>query len=323
MSALSKDWRDSPKLWKEFPMNILPKCTVKGQLYDASGVLLCKFSPLKKLGGGTFGHVDAFTRLCAIGGESMGIAIKRPKFPQMKLLNEALFQWKLHHDLEEFGLSFCVPKVYDIFRYQQTGDIWFSMEAYEPQLVSHWCVKHIKDSRMFILLFLQISLILEFFEEELKIDHRDLKINNMLIVEEPVKIDINWNNSNKTLEFPFRIVFLDFGFACIDSYIDVKGNMPGLDACPKEGRDIFQILVSLWNTSSLRNMMDHSWTKWIRRRISTIIPSNFPSLRLAESTKDLGWMYTLTDDKHFRAPLCAPKRIIYDCMIILEGKGIS
>lgn len=322
MSPLSEELRDSPKLWRNFPLNILPRCSVKGEVYDTSGVYICKFIPLKSLGGGTFGHVDAFTRICAKGGSTV-VAIKRPKFPEMKLLTEALFQWKLHNDLEAFGLSFCVPNVYDIFRYQQTGDVWFSMEAFEPNIVSQWCVKYIKDTRLFILLLLQIALILEVFEEELKIDHRDLKINNMLIVNEPVKVEITWRNEDKTLEFPFRLVFLDFGFACMDSYIDVKGNEPILDACPKEGRDIFQILVSLWNTASLRTTIDHSWGAWIRKRISTIQPANFPSLRLTESAKDLGWMYTLTDDTNFRAPLCAPRRIIRDCMLALEGGEVK
>ena len=317
MSALNEEWRDSPWAWKNFPLNILPICNVKGEVYDISGKFICKFIAKKVLGSGTFGIVDAFTRIDSNENSTI-IAMKRPKFPEMKLLLEALFQWKLQHDLIPYGLSFCVPKVFDIFRYKQTEDVWFSMEVFEPQLVSQWCVKHIHTTRLFILLLLQIALILEVFEDELKVDHRDLKINNMLVVDEAVKINIHWNHRDKSLDFPFRIVFVDFGFACMDSIIDVKDSEPFLDACPKEGRNIFQILVSLWNSETLRNMLDVSWGSWIRKRIGTVYPSKYPALSLTESKKDLGWMYSLTDDKEFRAPLCSPKRIIKDCMIALE-----
>ena len=317
MSALSEEWRDSPWSWNTFPLTILPKCNVKGELYDISGAFICKYIPVKILGDGTFGHVDAFTRLDSKNNSTI-VAIKRPKFPEMKLLIEALFQWKLHHDLIAYELHFCVPKIYDIFLYQQTGDVWFSMEAFEPRLVSQWCDANIHNTRLFILLLLQIALILEVFEDELKIDHRDLKINNMLIVEEPIQIKINWKNADKTLEFPFRIIFVDFGFACMNSTIDVKHSEPHLDACPKEGRNIFQILVSLWNSKNLRNNLDPTLCEWIQRRIGTIWPSNYPSLRLTESTKNLDWMYSLTDDKEFRAPLCIPRRIIRDCISALD-----
>uniref|UniRef100_A0A6C0KP77 Protein kinase domain-containing protein n=1 Tax=viral metagenome TaxID=1070528 RepID=A0A6C0KP77_9ZZZZ len=319
MSALNEEWRDSPWAWASFPLTILPKCNIKGEVYDTSGVFLCKYSPIKSLGNGTFGHVDAFKRLDA-QNKSTVVAIKRPKFSEMKLLTEALFQWKLHYDLMAYALEFCVPKVYDIFLHQQSDDVWFSMEAFEPQLLSQWCGKHIHNTRLFVLFLLQIALILEVFEE-LKFDHRDLKINNMLIVEETIRIKIFWNQEDKTLEFPFRIIFVDFGFACRNATMDVKYSDPYLDACPKEGRNIFQILVSLWNSEMIRDNLDPTWCAWIRKCISTIWPSNYPALRLTESTRDLGWMYTLTDDKEFRAPLCSPRKMIRECMAALDRIG--
>jgi len=310
MSSFQKEQKDS--LEKE-----QMKCNVKGELYDLSGAYVCKFTPIKNLGEGTFGFVDLFTRTDA-KQEAKTVAIKRPKFTQMKLLNEALFQKKLHEDLISFGLSFCVPKVYDIFVYRVTGDIWFSMESHEPQLLSKWAMQNISKPRVFILLILQIALILEVFEQELHVDHRDLKINNILVIDKPVSIDITWKDMERVLDFPFRIVFLDFGFACKNATEDIKHSLPNLDACPKEGRDIFQILVSLWNNESLRNVMPETWCSWIKKCISTIHPKNFPSLALTESKKPLNWMYTLTDDKLFRAPLCAPSKIIHDCMSVLE-----
>jgi serine/threonine protein kinase len=313
------------KHWENISINTLPVCNIKGELYDTSGIFICKFKPVKSLGAGTFGHVDEFQRQSA-DGSSRFVAIKRPKFPEMKLFKEALFQRKLHEDLVPYGLTSCVPEVYDIFRYQTTNDVWFTMEAFEPLLVSQWCIKTLllPDKKNYmILLLLQIALILEVFEMELKIDHRDLKMNNMIVVDEKTRIEIKWKNMDKVIHFPFRIVFLDFGYACKGGEIDMKDSVdfPHLDACPKEGRDIFQVLVSLWNIQILRNHLEGAWGHWIRERISAVVPKT-PCVSLVENTVNIDWMYTLTDNSEFRAPLCAPRKIIRDCMKMLEGLGV-
>ena len=299
-------------------------CNVTGEVYDSSGGFICKYIPLQSLGEGTFGYVDLFNRKDA-SGKMLRVAMKRPKFPESKLLDEASFQRDLHTELIMYGLSGCVPKVYDIFTHQPTGDVWFTMEAYEPVLVSQWCIRSVEggDKKGFALLLLQIALIIEVLEIELKIDHRDLKINNMIVVDEPVTIDINWKGAPKSITFPFRIVIVDFGFACQGKHLDVRrgDGLPPLDACPKEGRNIFQLLVSLWNIQSIRANLGESWTRWFHNKISEVFPLS-PCVSLAESSKSLDWMYSLTESTEFRAPRCIPQSIIRDCMrFVNSGKN--
>ena len=299
-------------------------CNVKGEVYDSSGGFICKYIPLKSLGEGTFGYVDLFNRKDA-SGSTVRVAMKRPKFAESKLLDEASFQRDLHTELLMYGLSACVPKVYDIFTHQPTGDVWFTMEAYEPVLVSQWSIKSLEDGdkKGFALLLLQIALIIEVLEIELKIDHRDLKINNMIVVDEPVTIDIKWKGVAKSITFPFRIVIVDFGFACQGKHLDVRrgDGLPPLDACPKEGRNIFQVLVSLWNIQSIRSNLGESWTRWFHNKISEVFPLA-PCVSLAESSKSLDWMYSLTENREFRAPRCIPQSIIRDCMRMVDfGKN--
>lgn len=316
---MNKEIQNSPLLWNQINTKNLSLCSIRGELFDTSGVYICTFKPTRKLGEGTFGTVDAFDRIHL--EEVKKVAIKRPKFHESKLLLEALFQKKLHNDLLEFGLGGCVPEVYDIFVYQPTGDIWFSMEFFEPLLVSEWCKRadFTANPLSFVKLLLQLALILEVFETELRIDHRDLKINNMIIVDEPIKIYITWKGIEKTVEFPFRVVLIDFGFACIQSTIDIKdtNTIPPLHACPKHGRNMFQILVSLWNIKSLRNHLEPSWGDWIRKKITTIHPP-FSCIRLIEWGRSLDWMYLITEHESFRAPLCAPSSIIRECMKMIE-----
>lgn len=264
---------------------------------------------VRPLGAGTFGSVDAF--LCEESGQKKHVAIKRPKHPRVNLLTEALFQWKLHNDLKPYGLSFCIPKVNKIFTYRPTGDVWFSMTPYEPNLLSCWCLRNLrKDGKIFASLILQIAMALEIIEDVLRIDHRDLKVNNILIIDEPIEIPITTDGVKKKITFPFRIVFIDFGFACFAKEIDIKNETP-IDFCPKEGRDMFQILVSIWRIDALRSILEEVWGSWIRSKIGRYSG-------LAEGASDLTWMYAVTDNTEFRAPLCSPDLIIKDCIRFLE-----
>lgn len=309
--------------WKNIPRDILPICSIKGVVTNKEEQIICKYTPIGALGKGTFGHIDKFKRTDASGNVNY-IALKRPNNPAIDLLTEAFFQHKLHNDLRKHGISFCVPKVYDIFIYKQTNDVWFSMEAYEPTLLSTWCIKNIGnkfawEKKKMILLILQIAILLEVFETKLKVDHRDLKVNNILVVDKPIKIKISINGVTRDIEFPFHVVFIDFGFACCNATVDVREDIfPPIDPCPKKGRDIYQILVSLWKIKSLQTVLvSWGWSKWFHDKLETIFPS-FPTLLYIEGKDDLDWMYTITDNKEFTAPLCVPSVIIEECLDLLS-----
>jgi serine/threonine protein kinase len=215
--------------------------------------------------------------------------------------------------MDKYHLGFCIPEVYDIFRFKQTGDIWFSMRPYDAALLSNWCLA---NSGRFGELILQIALTLEVVENVLFIDHRDLKVNNILVVDNPVEIRISWKGKAITLNFPFHIVYVDFGYACAKGLVDVRDGLPAMDLCPKDGRDIYQILVSLWRIKDLRGLLNTKWGAWIRSKIDSTLPQSY--LNLVETTFDLSWMYSVTDNTGFRAPLCKPAAIINDCMSILS-----
>lgn len=308
LTELGIQWKGTPRFWNTISLSLLPSCDIRGKVTDSSGVLFT-LKPVKSLGSGTFGMVDMF--LCEQGGVKKHVAIKRPKHPSINLLTEALFQWKLHNDLKPYGLSFCIPKVNKIFTYKPTNDVWFSMTPYEPNLLSAWCLRNLRrDGKAFAMIILQIALVLEVIEEVLRIDHRDLKVNNMLVIDEPVNINISFKDIKQKFIFPFKIVFLDFGFACLGKEIDIKNEAP-IDFCPKEGRDMFQILVSIWRIDTLRNILEDVWGSWIRSKIG-----KYSSL--AEGASDLTWMYAVTDNTEFRAPLCSPRLLIKDCIKFLE-----
>lgn len=318
LETLGIPWESGVRDWHKIPHKILPSCSAFGVISDLSGNRRFKLKSKGYLGKGTFGQIDSFYREDVSG--TTVIALKRPNKQSVNLLLEGLFQWNLHNSLINFEIEFSVPKVYDIFVDKITSSVWFTMEAFKPICLASWCIG-ITDSNTFLLLMLQLSLILEVFQKEFHIDHRDLKANNILIVEQKVSITIVWNGVKREMMFPFRIVFIDFGFACNGTSLDIreKNGIPLLDPCPKQGRDIFQILVSLWKIKDIRRNLESSWGSWIRKKLSTVVPE-VPVLRYLENLPDLNWLYTMTDDKSFKAPLCTPTSIIKECMDKIDCK---
>jgi hypothetical protein len=88
------------------------------------------------------------------------------------------------------------------------------MEAFSPSLLSDW-IRRPHVSRHFGKVLLQLALLLEVLEVELLIDHRDLKVNNLLILDEPVEVAIEWHGEPMTLQFSFRIVLLNLIYLLI------------------------------------------------------------------------------------------------------------
>jgi serine/threonine protein kinase len=294
-------------------------CTVRAEVLNEKGEIEYFLKPVKPLGKGTFSHVDLFERKFP-DGKKDHVAMKRPNHKNLNFMKEAVFQDTLHRKLKQYGLSFCVAEVYDIIQFQQSKLISFLMECFEPVFLDRWLELQFqkqKDTRYFVAKFLlQIALILEVFEERLHIDHRDIKTNNMIVLESPVHIDIKWKEKRKTIDFPFRIVFLDFGYACRGEK-DENSKIPPIDPCPKLGRDFYQVLACLWNIKILRYYLEAaSWGKWIRERLESCMPNH--GLHKIEGSKDLSWLVDATDLQHFVAPLCAPSVVINDCLTILE-----
>ena len=309
-------WRGSPRLWDTIPLTLLPVCCIRGTVRDPNGTVLFTLRPHGPLGKGSYGNIDAFYKK---GEEETLVAIKRPRGSE-SMLTEALVQWYLGKKLSSYGIPSCIPKVYDIFLYKPTNSIWFTMDIFNPTLFSNWCVKRIPASpKIFPQVMVQLAILLEVFQKDARIDHRDLKVNNMLIVEEETHFPITWETHDRMLTFPFRIIIIDFGFACINNTVDVKDGLPALDVCPKEGRDMFQLLVSMWNIASIRQCLEPKWGHWVRAALRSAKGDSSAYIRLAEGTLPITWMYSVTRGLQFTAPHCSSKYILHECMKYIDG----
>jgi len=315
--SLGIAWKGPPRKWSTLPRSLLPTCCIRGNVRNPKGELLFTLRAKEKIGVGSYGQIDAFYKKFPSGEETV-IAVKRPRGAGC-ILTEALVQWHLGKRLSSYGIPPCIPIVHDIFIYTPTNTIWFTMDIFSPLLFSQWCVKTIPSHpEVFPMIMVQLSVILEVFQKDAHIDHRDLKVNNMLIVEEETQFPITWKGKEYTVAFPFRIIILDFGFACLNNTIDVKDGLPGLDACPKEGRDMFQLLVSLWNIPVLRHCLEASWGEWVRRAIGSAKGDGAAYVRLTEGKHPITWMYSVTQEFNFTAPACACSYILSECMSLVR-----
>jgi serine/threonine protein kinase len=319
LTELGIEWRGTPRLWKTINKKIIPVSNAKGEIKDISGKVLSQISKIENIGEGRYGIIEIVSRKTPDKKVKI-VALKRENEKESELVHEALFQWLLQKRLAKYGLSHCVPKVYDIFRFHLTNKIMFTMEYFEANLMSNWCVKYLKHPKLFIQLLLQISLILYVFDTKLNLNHRDLKLNNILVEDKPTILKLTKGGVEHTIEFPFRIIIIDFGLMCIKEIIDLPvnktdTNLPLLDPCPKVGRDIFQVLASLWNIGTLRGFLNKYYGEWVRIRFYS---GGKDCPHKAENFKNLQWMYDKTYEENFKAPLCAPEKIIDDCIAELE-----
>lgn len=319
LTELGIEWRGTPRLWKTINKKIIPVSNAKGEIKDISGKVLSQISKIENIGEGRYGIVEITNRKTS-ESKTQVVALKRANESDAELIHEALFQWLLQKKLAKFGLSHSVPRVYDIFTHFLTNKIMFTMDYIQGDLMSNWCVKHLKHPKLFIQLLLQIALILYVFDTKLHLNHRDLKLNNILVEEKPTTLKLTKGGIEHTIEFPFRIIIIDFGLMCIKEIVDLPVNklgttLPSLDPCPKIGRDIFQVLASLWNIGTLRGFLNKYYGDWVRERFYS---GGKDCPLKAETFKNLKWMYDKTYEENFKAPLCAPEKIIDDCIAELE-----
>jgi hypothetical protein len=232
--------------------------------------------------------------------------------PTDSLYREVIIQILVYNCLEHFNLKNIVPRVYDIVTYK--GDIVFTMEAYNNAIIfSDYLNKNFDN---FVEILAQIALYIIPLEKILFFNHRDLKSDNILIIEEPVEHELAFKGKRYKVIAKAKALLIDFGFSCIGyelagpATINAGDVLPRIDPCPKEGRDIFQILTSLYSFQIFRENLTPGlktlFTKWL-----SIGRSLFTDHAIVHAT-DPEWIYSITSGTFFSAPSCSPSAILED-----------
>lgn len=248
-----------------------------------------------------------------------------PEHPQGLLL-EGILQSIAHTVLRVYGFPKAVPKVLDIVQHPMHG-IAISLErAVGAKLFSDW-LEHglqwghpsVSNDRLVCEVLVQITTYMAILEHTIGLNHRDLKGTNVLMIaaNQPVHQTVECGTKCWKIKTQNQAILIDFGFACMGNpdgthIVSAGEYLPELDFCPKQGRDCFLFLASLWNVEQFRKsvspdlaQMFHKWlqtngeTKW-SNWLQTYTPTNMES------------MYLLTSASHFRSPSCSPTNLLRD-----------
>jgi serine/threonine protein kinase len=282
------------------PFDMVPSERLTGEIIERDGKHRCKIDYMRVINQGTYGVIKSAKR------DGKIVAVKRPTGAAGKdsLLAEGVVQWLAAQVLSREGIPGAIPEVYDIFRH---GDhARFSMEYIEGQSALEAIYRSFDPDHTFIQCLSQVCVILSILEDRIHLDHRDLKMTNLWIRRKPIRY------SAYGVEAPFQVVVLDFGFACLGNgeggtVVNLGDVIPDIDPCPKDGRDLYQCIMSLWSVEEVRSRLSASMQAEVKTWIEGVKGG---SARIAESSSSLEWSYMLTSHPKFSHSLLRPERLL-------------
>jgi serine/threonine protein kinase len=166
---------------------------------------------------------------------------------------------------------------------------------------------------MWIQILAQVALVMGYLEEKIYLDHRDLKADNLWIHPVPVEYTLTVGEIPWKIKAPFQVVILDFGFACLgngrgNAVVSLSdGILPKIDPCPKEGRDLFQLITSMWSIPSIRARASTD----VKEAMESLLKfKNTSYIHITNQTIQTHWIYLAVSDNRFKHPPLHPVTLL-------------
>ena len=253
--------------------------------------------------------------------------LKANKEPNLSLKNEAFLQLGAHIMLSYYNMPWAVPSVYhivDLSGYDVcfTMDIVTDMKTFVRHMMEHmkWNTKCIENDVLVMELLCQLALYIMILEKDLGMNHRDLKLNNVLMVkQEPlVKHTIEIDGLSYQLNSSARAVLIDFGFACIGD-LETRGSLLSaseygivVDMCPKAGRDMFLILANMWNVPAVRGSLTAKAAGLFKKWLVDNTGKNWSAWLAVNRDPELKSVYNAINHENFLGVNSTPAKILED-----------
>ena len=237
--------------------------------------------------------------------------MKSPHKPDVSLCSEAILQLFASRTLREAGILGAVPHIYDMFQY--AGETRFSMDFIDGVSAVQAVMEAEDPDTLWLQILGQISLLLGYLEETIYLDHRDLKADNLWIRRVPIHYRLVVGGYSWEIRAPFQVVILDFGFACLgnaegNAVVSLSaGIIPRIDPCPKEGRDLFQLIASMWSIPAIRSRASGQ----IQAAMDALLVNRASSfVNLVRQNLNSHWIYLAVSDSAFRHPPLHPVALL-------------
>jgi serine/threonine protein kinase len=169
--------------------------------------------------------------------------------------------------------SFAVPKLYEIFArgaqkitsYRDVKEIVFCMEYIRGRTLYDFLRNQFvkeqstRNDILYLRILAEIALQLSLVQKNLRLNHRDMKVNNVLIRKKKPDHGPVFSRFYPALSpfdnFQFNVVLIDYGFACIAcgephdppevSLLEAGSWFGKTDSCFKQGRDLAQFIFCM------------------------------------------------------------------------------
>ena len=237
---------------------------------------------------------------------------------------EALFQYAAYHVLKKYGLKHTIAKVRDIYRDPRVGNaaVFTMVPFLNIELLSDALENHDFTELNIVGIIAQIAIIIHILDQELDMNHRDLKTTNVLIdmIDTASTSPIVYKNLELHIKCGPTVRLVDFGFACAGNnkrtLVNAGNFFPMSDPCPKTGRDLFQLLTTMYLCTRFQIMIDNYprlfqlFNKWL-----TIPNNDYIGFLKNIGTQSIDWVYLMLGSDKFFAPSCKPFTILNDIAI--------
>lgn len=249
------------------------------------------------------------------------------------LIHEAAVMALAHNALKKVGLEKSIPRTYELFLKTKPTPIYItdissvciSMEYIHGNTLLKYMRTHFKNDRIhndkiFLGFVKQMGTILKVLQDSLRMNHRDIKINNILL-RDPESLKPT-------------VVLIDYGFACIANGVqEPNAEMSNIEAgaffgsryaCFKHGRDMCQFLYSLHCYFPFDQYLSTRCLEMVRAWMCVPCSTGVVNLLNGISHKGIGYLEkqtSITFDEgiylFLRRPEvdplhCSPGRILHD-----------
>ena len=254
------------------------------------------------------------------------VMIKRSKTRGITLLQEALVQHVVFKSLIRGGFPKGASNVYEIIGLRD-GTVCFTMEPMSGVILQK--LLEIRNgfelSKIIIEVLIYVSSMLCHIIHDIGMNHRDLKPNNIIIIErdEPIDREFRIGTLQFTMRSTFDVSFIDFGFSCI-GIEDGKGGgslragnvYDEDDPCPKEGRDMYMFLAFLYFNTHRKLQVDMTrlFEKWLNVDGSDMTGFLSSPTTPKDKRSAMDWIYKLTGDPRVLRLKTTPDRIVRDLL---------
>lgn len=265
--------------------------------------------------------------------------------------SEALLHVLAWRTMMQTATPWAIPRPYEVFG-DKGPDGWKSMSfcmSYVNGRILHTFIQKYwnpmtktENSRSFLEILGQVAYILHHLQHTLRLNHRDVKINNIMIRRATQPFTLTLGSAALTTDY--EITVIDFGFACVGfpppkeptTVFQAGSWFPMGDFCCKAGRDIAQLIycihcyfpVEEYLTPSIaaavRQWMTIPWSGGVADALNGFTKKGTPLARLQLSPSHNAPEYHTGIYEFLRKPsvdpiLCDPLRVFRACVDLNAG----